>query len=56
MEAGDPGAPMDLAAKVAVEELKAKLDPVTVHSRSMVEKPAQAHPHQVLAATQTPVQ
>ena len=56
MEAGDPGAPMDLAAKLVVEEQKAKLDPVTVHSRNMVAKPAQAHPHWVLAATQVPVQ
>ena len=49
-------APMDLAAKLVVEEQKAKLDPVTVHSRNMVEKPAKAHPPQVLAVTQTPVQ
>ena len=36
-------APMDLAAKLAVEEQRAKQDPATVHSRNMVEKPAQAH-------------
>ena len=39
MEAGAPGAPMDLAVKLVVEEQKAKLDPVTVHSLNMVVKP-----------------
>ena len=45
MEAGAHGVPMDLAAKLVVEEQKSELDPVTVHSRNMVAKPAQAHPH-----------
>ena len=36
---------MDLAAKLVVEEQKSKLDPVTVHSRNMVAKLAQGHPH-----------
>ena len=56
MEAGDHGVSTDLVAKLAMEELKAKQDPATVHSRNMVAKPAQAHPHQVLAVTQIPVQ
>ena len=45
MEAGAHGAPMDPAVNHVVEEQKAKLDPVTVHSHNMVAKPAQAHPH-----------
>ena len=47
-------APMDLAAKLVAEERKPKLDPVTIHSHNMGVKPAQAHPHQVLAVTQVP--
>ena len=51
MEAGDPGAPMDLAAKLVVEEQKTELDPVTVHSHNMEVKPVQDHHLRVLAVT-----
>ena len=40
MEAGAPGAPMEPAVNHVVEEQKAKLDPVTIHSHNMVVKPA----------------
>ena len=56
MEAGALGAPMDRAVLHVVEEPKTELDPVTVLSPNMEVKPVQAHPHQVLAATQVPVQ
>ena len=51
MEAGDPGAPMDLAAKLVVEEQKPELDPVTVHSHNMEVKPVQDKPRRLLAVT-----
>ena len=41
MEAGVPGAPMDPAVLLVVEEQKSKLDPVTVHSHNMVVRLAQ---------------
>ena len=56
MEAGAPGAPMDPAVNPVVEEQKSKVDPVTVHSLSMVVKPVQAQPHRVLSVTQSHVQ
>ena len=56
MEAGEPGAPMDPAVLHVVEELKSKLDPVTIHSHNMVVKSAQDQPQQMLPATQTFVQ
>ena len=49
-EAGAYEVPMDSAAKLVVEELKEELDPVTVHSRNMEEKAAQAHPPIVLCS------
>ena len=55
MEAGEPGAPMDPAVLHVVEELKSELAPVTVHGLNMVVKPAEDHPQQVPAATQTRV-
>ena len=51
MEAGDPGAPMDLAAKLVVEEQKTELDPVTVHSHNMEVKRVQDKPRRLLAVT-----
>ena len=56
MEAGVPGAPMDLAVKLVEEEQRSKLDPVTVQSRNMVAKPAQDQPLRVLTVTQFLVQ
>merc|ERR1719510_622093 len=56
MEAGDPGPPMDLAAKLVVEEQKTELDPVTVHSHNMEVKPVQDHHLKLLAVAQIPVQ
>ena len=56
MEAGVPGAPMDPAVLHVVEEPKSKIDHAIVQSLSMVVKPAQDLPHQVLAATQIYVQ
>ena len=47
---------MDPAVLHVVEELKSKLDPVTVHSHNMVVNPAQVQPQRVPAATQIRVQ
>ena len=52
MEAGEAGVPTDPAVLHVVEELKPKLDPVTVHSHNMVVKSVQAQPQRVLAVTQ----
>ena len=56
MDVGAPGAPMEPAVLLVVEEQKSKVDPVTVHSLNMVVKPVQAQPQLVLAATQIHVQ
>ena len=56
MEAGVLGVPMAPAVLYVVEERKSEPDPATIHSHSMVVKPAQDQPQRALAATQTHVQ
>ena len=56
MEAGEAGVPTDPAVLHVVEELKPKLDPVTVHSHNMEVKPVPAHPQRVLAVASIHVQ